>query len=50
MHTVDKAQVNNEKPGTICIVGKYTGLSDDYLFEISALKHTAMAIDIKVEV
>lgn len=48
--TADKAEVKDEKPITICIVGKYTGLSDAYLSVIRALKHAAMAIDKQLEV
>lgn len=35
---------------TICIVGKYTGLSDAYLSVVRALEHAGMAVNRRVEV
>ena len=35
---------------TICVVGKYTGLSDAYLSVIRALQHAGMAVEHSVEI
>lgn len=42
--------VGDSERVTICLVGKYTGLSDAYLSVIRALQHAGMAVGKKVEV
>lgn len=45
-----KADGSEKRKVNICIVGKYTGLSDAYLSVIRALKHAGMAVERQVEV
>lgn len=47
---VDPSSPISNPPVTICIVGKYTGLSDAYISVVRAVQHAGIAVNRRVEI